>query len=128
MVDVIAAVTGAIGLTKQLLELTTVAKDAKAKLVIADLQIQLAELKTKLAELIDENAQLKQEIKKATSIVAEVTLKDGLYYKADGDGPFCTACYDSKKQLIRVTELASVFQQIGRWRCNVCTAKYGGRQ
>ncbi len=116
MVDVLTTVTGAIGLTKKLLELTVVAKDAKAKMIVADLQIQLAQLKTRLAELIDENTHLKQEIKNATSTVAEVTLKDGLYYKIDGDGPFCTACYDSKRQLIRVSEMAAIFQEIGRWR------------
>jgi len=54
MADIITAVTGAIALTKQLVGLASVAKDAEAKLVVADLQIQLAELKTKLAELIEE--------------------------------------------------------------------------
>ena len=125
MVDVIATVTGAIGLTKQLFELATVAKDAKAKLVVADLQIQLAELKTKLAELIDENTQLKQEVKKATSNVAEVTLKDGFYFKTDGDGRFCTTCYDSKKQLIRVSALTGPLTALGKWRCGVCKGHFG---
>ena len=127
MVDVVAAVTGAISLTKQLLELAVASKDAKAKLVIADLQVQLAEIKTRLAELIDDNTRLKGELKNATTTGAEVVLKDELYYAPDGDGPFCTACYDSTKKLIRVTKLGPMFRAHGRWRCNVCSAKYGAR-
>lgn len=124
MIDVIATVTSAIGLTKQLLELRTVAKDAQAKNVVADLQVQLAELKTKLAMLIEENTQLKEEIKKATSSVVEVVIKNNLYYKTDGEGPFCTTCYDSKKRLIRVTKLAGLFADFGKWRCGVCKNHY----
>lgn len=119
-------VTTAINLSKQLLGFAVVAKDASAKLVIADLQVQLAELKTRLAELIDENNQLKQEVKKVATNVAEVSLKEGLYFTSNGDGPYCTACYDSKKQLIRVREMGAAFHAIARWRCNVCKAHYGG--
>lgn len=127
MTDVISTVTTAISLTKQLLGLAVVAKDANAKLVIADLQLQLAELKTRLAELIDENNQLKTEIKKSSTSETEVIIKDGVYYKPNGDGPFCTACYDSNRKMIRVTELGEVFHDIGKWQCNVCGATFGGR-
>jgi len=127
MPDVITTVTAAINLTKQLLGLAVVAKDANAKLVIADLQVQLAELKTRLAELIDENNQLKQEIRRSAATETAVVLKEGLYYTPDGDGPFCTACYDSKKQMIRVSEMGAAFHDIARWRCNVCKATYGGK-
>lgn len=127
MADPITAVTAAIGLTKQLLGLAVAAKDADAKLAIAELQVQLAEIKTRLAELIDENNNIKQELKAATSDIAEVVFKDGLYYKPDGDGPFCTACYDSKKALVRVSERGAAFHAIARWKCNVCGGKYGGQ-
>ena len=126
MADVITTVTAAINLTKQLLGLAVVAKDANAKLVIADLQVQLAELKTRLAELIEENNQLKQEIRKVSATETDVVLKKGMYFTQDGDGPFCTACYDSKKQMIRVSEMGAAFHPIARWRCNVCNATYGG--
>lgn len=126
MADVMTTVTAAINLTKQLLGLAVVAKDANAKLAIADLQVQLAELKTRLAELIDENNQLKQELRKASATETAVVLKEGLYFTPNGDGPYCTACYDSKKQMIRVAEMGSAFHAIARWRCNVCKATYGG--
>jgi hypothetical protein len=127
MTDIPNAIAGAISLTKKLLSLAAVANDATAKLAIADLQVQLAELKTHLAELIDENSQLKQELKAFKSAGVEVVVKDGLYYKPDGDGPFCTACYDSGKTLSRITELGAAFRPIARWRCNVCKATYGGK-
>lgn len=126
MSDALAGVTAALNLTHQLLRLAVVAKDAEAKLVIADLQIQLAELKTRLAELLEENAKLRQDAKTALTAKTEMIMKDGLYFKQDGDGPFCTACHDSKNQVIRVSELPKAFHMIAHWKCNVCGAKYGG--
>lgn len=126
MTDAITAVTAAINLSKQLYSLAVVAKDAEAKHMIADLNLQLAELKLKLAELTEENNDLKQQLKRATTTTPEVVCRDGLYFKPDGDGPFCTACYDSKKQLIRVSEYEASFHEIARWHCNVCKGSYGG--
>lgn len=124
MRDLVATVTTAIGLCRQLIDLASVAKDASAKLVVAELQLQLAEIKVRLAELIDENANLKDAIKQATSTVPEVIVKDGLYFRPDGDGPFCTACFDKDGQLIRLAEMARTMRHFGRWRCHVCTGKY----
>ena len=128
MTDPITAVTTALSLSKQLLGFAVAVKDANAKLAIAEIQVQLAEIKTRLAELIDENNQLKQDLKAATSTIPEVVIKEGLYYTPDGDGPFCTACYDTKKQLVRLSELGAAFHVIARWKCNVCNGKYGGKQ
>lgn len=124
MNEVITTVTAAIGLTKQLVEFSSITKDAHAKLVIADLQIQLAEIKMKLAELIDENTSLRASLKSATSSVKEVEFRDGLYFTPDNDGPFCTACYDSKGKLMRVTKLGEAFHDLAHWSCGVCKATY----
>lgn len=125
--DILTGVTTAIALAKQLLEFGSVAKDAQAKMVLADLQIQLAEVKVKLADLMNENTELKDKLKKALDTVPEVEIRDGLYYKKDGgDGPFCTSCYDSGKKLIRVIEADRNIQRLmgNRWRCNVCKAHF----
>ena len=122
--DVIGGITAAIGLAKQLLELKAVAKDAQTKLLVAELQVQLAQLKSQLAELVEENTRLKEALKKAEAVTPEVALKGGLYFKLDGDGPYCTTCYDSEKKLIRVSEMGEVFRSSGRWRCGVCKSHY----
>lgn len=57
----------------------------------------------------------------------EVVVKQGVYWKADGDGPFCTACYDTDKKFIRLTEFTGHFTAFGKWKCNVCKAHYGGK-
>jgi len=124
MPDVIATVTTSIGIAKQLLELLEKSKDVKAKSLLADLQIELAEVKMRLAELIEENTQFKARLKKAESAEQEVVLKDGLYFRPDGDGPFCTACYDSKGKLIRVSKMPRNFETFGNWQCNVCQSNY----
>ena len=125
MPDVVAAITTAISLTRQLVEIADATKDAKSKLLIAELSVQLAEVKMRLADLIEENTNLKTQLKRAQSSESEVALKDGVYYSVSGDGPYCTACYDDKKKLIRVTEFEEGFRHFGRFNCPVCDAFLG---
>ena len=125
--EVLAMMTGAVALARQILDLSAVAKDTKAKEMVGELRLQLAELKIKLADLIEENDQLKREARKAQTTPV-VTIKDGLYYKVDGDGPFCTTCYDSSRTLIRLAERPqNTWRMLGRWRCGVCNSLFGGK-
>lgn len=57
----------------------------------------------------------------------EVVVRQGVYWTTDGDGPFCTACYDTTQRRIRLTELTGHFTAFGKWKCNVCKANYGGK-
>ncbi len=124
MNEIIKTVSSAIVLTKQLVDISDIVKNSEAKLIIADLQIQLAEVKMQLAELINENSELKRALTKAKSAKVEVILKNGLYYTPEGDGPYCTACYDSENKMIRVSDLNPAFHEIAKFRCPVCGAKY----
>lgn len=124
--DVIGGIGSAIGLVVKAKELADKLKDLELKEVIVDLQSRLIDLKLQIAELREENVHLKAEARKL-SMPPELVVKEGMYYKTEGDGPFCTACFDNNGKLIRVTEQAKVFWDIGRWRCGVCTVKYGGR-
>lgn len=126
MTDIVTSVTAAVGLTRQLVDLASIAKDAKAKAIVADLQLELAEVKIRLAELIEQNLQLKTELKNAKSQETDLKLRGDLYYKTDGDGPFCTCCYDSDRKLIRVIPLSAHFHVIAKFRCNVCEGKFQG--
>jgi hypothetical protein len=125
MPDIVTGVTAAIGLTKQLLELADKSKDAKSKLLIADLQLQLAEVKAKLADLMMENQELKLQ-SKARSSLPKLDLRGDLYFAEDGTGPYCTACFDTNQRLVRVPQTAEVFHDICKYRCNVCEGHYQG--
>jgi regulator of replication initiation timing len=108
---------GILNLREQLLE----AKDA-----LLDAKEQVSSYKQENAALKAENAKLKQELEKGQEKEFHLSIKNGLYYTEDDDGPFCTACYDSKKQTIRVIELPPVMQTLGKYRCPICDATYGG--
>jgi hypothetical protein len=126
MTDIVTGISTAIGLTKQLLALADATKDAEAKLVIADLQIQLAELKVQLAGLIDENRELKEAVKTKSQGKPKLSLKGDLYFTEDGDGPYCTACADTTDKLVRVSPMSETFHDICKFKCNVCQGHYQG--
>ncbi len=121
--DITSGVATAISLARKLLELKSLAKDAEAKLIIADLQLALAEVKSQLADVMEFNLQLRTDLAKAQS-PPDVVFKDSAYYRTDGDGPFCTTCFDKGKQLIRLTELATMFHGEGRYLCGICKNRF----
>jgi hypothetical protein len=55
----------------------------------------------------------------------EFIIKDGVYYDQDGDGPFCTGCYDTKKRPIRLVRQPRVFETFGKYKCPSCKEHYG---
>jgi hypothetical protein len=77
--------------------------------------------------LKEENSQLREKVKQleAGQQQEELILQNGLYYKASGDGPFCTACYDSQEHRIRVSEMPSAMSVLGKYECPVCKARFG---
>lgn len=108
-----------IDIMKKLKEVNEKTKDAEIKMLIADLGIELAELKCSFADLLDENRELKDQIKELSSKKEEtLIIKNGLYYRKNEDGPFCTGCYDSKKEVIRLTTWG-----VNSYKCPVCSAQ-----
>ena len=118
MTDILAKVSAATTLAKNLLTLPAIVASAEAKLAIADLQIELAEMRTQLSLLISENHSLKESLN--ARIRTDLQHRNGKYFKPDGDGPYCTCCFDSGGELIRLIELEVAFRDIGRWHCPKC--------
>lgn len=54
----------------------------------------------------------------------DVVLKDGIYYTQSGDGPFCTGCYDVKRQLVRLTRVPRSLETFGKFKCPSCKEFY----
>lgn len=96
---------------------------AELRLKIADMMIALADAKISIAELKDiiqdKDDKIKQ-LQEQNTLVEEMDFKNGLYFSKNGDGPYCTACYDTKKIKIRLTEQPSAFKTFGDYKCPNC--------
>lgn len=113
-------------------EIKDVTKRGEFMKVIGELSLELAETQIKLAEQLREVDALKQQVsqlekenKKLRDPEETLHIKNGLYYKPDDDGPFCTACYDKDRKSIRVTALSGDFRFLGEYKCPVCNTVYG---
>ena len=71
---------------------------------------------------------LKSALSQKTEGKPKLKIEGDLYYTEDGDGPFCTACFDSKDKLVRVSPMGTQFHVIAKFRCNVCKGHYHGSQ
>ena len=93
---------------------------------LAETQIKLSERMREVDELREQVSNLNKEIESLKDPETKLIIKDGLYYKPDDDGPFCTGCYDSKQKTIRLTKRSNSFRVLGIYRCPACGSTYGG--
>jgi hypothetical protein len=130
MTDVVAAIQSAIEIVGKLRALSKTVENADFKMLLADLsgdladaKLEVANLKISLAQCLDENQSLKNKL--TTKSSTKPTPEDGAYSFEDEDGLFCTACFDTKNQKVRVSELSPSFRVFGKWKCPSCGAKFG---
>lgn len=130
MADVIAAIQSAIEIAVRLRALSKKIEDSEFKMLLADLSDNLADAKLEVAELKTQLAKAKEEIQEqaqrlSTRSSKAPTLSEGAYKFVGEEGHFCTACYDTKQQKVRVTPLQGAFMHFGKWRCPACKASLG---
>lgn len=92
-----------------------------------NLQAALGSVGTQIKNAIKNCGFASHQIAKTPSQSSDVIVQEGVYYTQNGDGPFCTACYDTGRKLIRLTAFSGRFTVFGRWKCNVCKAHYSGK-
>ena len=126
-----AAIDGIKLLTGYAEEIQDIQKRGEFMRIIGQLSIELAETQMKLAEQIQNSISDKQNIKILEAQIESLKnpglqpiLKDGLYYEENGDGGYCTGCYDRDKKLIRVISLAEIYKPLGSYKCPSCNTKY----
>lgn len=131
MADVVAAIQSAIDIVGKLRALSKKVEDADFKMLLADLSSELADaklevanLKVSLAEATESNQKLTEQLTRKTNEAP--VFNDGAYSFAGQDGLFCTACFDTKQQKVRVTPLTGPFRTFGKWKCPSCGASLGG--
>lgn len=127
MTDVVAAIQSAIEIVGRLRALSKKIEDAEFKMLLADLSGELADAKLEVASLKIELAQMKERHQEQASVLArrdteKPTLCEGAYQFKDDTGFFCTACFDTRQQRVRVTALPSAFSDMGKWQCPSCQA------
>jgi len=130
MPDVVMAIQSAIDIAGKLRALSKKIEDAEFKMLLADLSGELADAKLEVANLKMELAKTKEQLQEKTERLnrketEKPTLCEGVYQFPDDTGFFCTACYDTKKQRVRVTALSSAFSDLAKWQCPSCRAVFG---
>lgn len=128
MVEVIPAIQAALQATQKLRELAKKVGDSDIRMAIADLsenladaKIQAAELKGQVAELMEENRVLREKLEARSSEVPKY--EDSVYVFDGDDGKYCTGCWDTKQQKVRVTSIGATFRSLGiKYRCPSCKA------
>ncbi len=125
MVDVVHAIQSAIDITGRLRNLSKKIEDSDFKMLIADLLGELADAKVKVAQLQGDLAKLIEENQSLTAKLTVKTLlkpifKDGAYTLEGDEGAFCTSCFDTKQQRVRVSKLDPPFDELGKWQCPSC--------
>ena len=106
-------------------ELATVLGNAKLIRAVGELTKELSDLNVSYAALQDENRELKERIRVLTEADENPLMYiHGAYHSKDGDGPFCTACYDNGKKTIRLTTIPATFRNLATHMCPVCKAPY----
>lgn len=116
----INGVSGAINTLKSLADLAVKSHSVELKEGLLNLREEMLQLKEALIDAKEENLELKQRVAglEAKS-KEELILKDGLYYKEKGEGPFCPNCYEGKQV---VSRLGGVHLGAGKgsFNCSQC--------
>lgn len=127
--DVVKAIQSSIEIVAKLRKLVKLVEDAEAKMLLADLTDKLADakldaahLKMQIAELTDANRSMANQ--QVVSDLKPVVFEEA-YRFADDDSLFCTACFDTQRKKIRLTEMSGPFKVFGKRSCPVCKATYG---
>lgn len=113
---------------KKLTDLALQTKNVELQEGLIGLREQLITIKESLLEAREENLSLKEEnglLKEKIQALEngpseKLVVKNGMYYGRNDDGPFCTGCYDSKQQTIRLTDVTDTLLPLGTHKCPIC--------
>lgn len=131
----ITAIATAISSIKTATEIANLLKTSDENFIKAELKLKLADIMNALADAKISIAEFKEIIQEKDSTInelnrklesknTELIFKDGAYFTQDGQGPFCTSCYDTKQMRVRLTGMPAGFQDFGKYRCPSCGAQF----
>lgn len=123
--DVITGIQSALEITGKLRELSKKLQDAEFNILLANLTSELADTKLEAANLKFAVTRLTEENQKLTDRLnnkesPNPKFVNGGYKFPDDDGLYCTGCFDSKQQKIRLGDAPAQFISFGQRRCPIC--------
>lgn len=101
--------------------------DTLQKIGQVDLYQKITPLIDNIIKIREENIELKEEnirLKEKLKIKDSLVFRNNCYYTTDGEGPFCSSCWDNKGKLIRHHITKGVNGSTVLW-CPICK-NYGG--
>lgn len=116
-------ISAGIDAVRKLTELALKTQNIELQEGIVEVKEQLLAAKEALLNGREETVTLKEENRELKERIAELEKQSeeklvlkgvGGYYTEDGDGPFCTRCYDAEKKKIRMSKLGPIN------RCGQC--------
>lgn len=108
---------GALDNIKDVVKLAQTVGNAELYQKLNAVQMDFLELSEKARELQEENHELREKLRERVRIdelLAKRTHRENAYWVGD-DGPYCTACWDSKDKATRMT-----IHDNGQAHCPVC--------
>ena len=95
---------------------------------LADTKIEVLTLKEELIKEKEQNLKLKSEIKELTDNKTIMSLVGDVYQK-NGEGQYCTTCWDNSRKTIRIKEETPDFQIISghKYVCPSCKTPHKGK-
>jgi hypothetical protein len=128
MNTILSGIAAAMSLVQRLGEIGKKLNNAEFTKLLTDLSFELSDAKMKLVAYMEEDVQLRAEIASLKGKQEQerpiITIENGVYYKSDGDGPFCTGCYDKEHRLIRLDKQKSPLSDFGTHYCPDCKKLY----
>lgn len=128
MINAVKGVQIASELTKETLEAVRELENAQLVRSMSQLLLELSKVEASLAQTNRQVTALEEELAEIKRQKGEKLLigEDGLYRSADGNGPYCVACYEGRKQAITLTKTSGVLKSMrGEWKCPICSEFYG---
>lgn len=126
--------TAALGSLKIVIDLVKNANDAQLALKVSsevvNIQARLLTVQQQAIEIQAENLRLTEEnsrLRKAMDVDERLRVEGGMYWLSregnQDDGPFCTACWDSRSKLVRI-QPARVMGIDNGQTCPVCGTQF----
>ncbi len=130
MADVVATIQRSIDTVEKLLTLYKKNEEAEIKMLLGNLSSELTNAKlefTKLKASLAETTESNQKLAEQLAVKANETpiLREGAYSFSGQEGLFCTACFDTRQQKVRITALPGALRKFGKWECPSCGACLG---
>jgi hypothetical protein len=132
MMDIVTTVKAMIDAADVMMKADDKIKSTQLGQVIVEFQKTAMDAELDLRRVLrekEEQADMIRKLEKQLEFKDELFWKDGLYWVLDEadngiDPPYCTCCYDTKKQAVKMSKRKGTLEVVNRWQpvwyCHAC--------